>query len=132
MSTATTPQIISYGHALDLSDDKFGQLRDSADAADDMLELRRRFAEDGYIHIKGYLDRDLVLEARAALTDRLAEAGVLDPAYPTIEGVAKPDAGYIFKPEIANGCAPVQKLLYAPDGRLINFYRQFYGEEIRH
>lgn len=132
MSTATTPQIISYGHALDMADDKFGQLRDSADAADDMVELRRRFADDGYIHIKGYLDRDLVLEARAALTDRLAEAGALDPDYPTIEGIAKPDAGYIFKPEIANGCEPLQKLLYAPDGRLINFYRQFYGEEIRH
>lgn len=130
MSTETLPQIISYGHKLDMPEDKFGLLRDSADAADDMPELRRRFEQDGYLHIKGYLDRDQVLEARAALTERLAEAGALDPAYPTIEAVAKPGAGYIFKPELTNGCEPVQRLLYS--GRLTDFYRKFYGEEIRH
>ncbi|MCW5549557.1 MAG: phytanoyl-CoA dioxygenase family protein [Opitutaceae bacterium] len=130
MSTATLPQIVSYGHELDMDDDKIGYLRDSSDAADDVGELRRRFAEDGYLYMKGYLDRDAVLEARAALTDRLAAAGVLDENYPTIEAVAKPNAGYIFKPEITNGCAPVQNLLYG--GRLVEFYKKFYGEHIRH
>ncbi|MCC6414838.1 MAG: phytanoyl-CoA dioxygenase family protein [Opitutaceae bacterium] len=130
MSTTTLPQIVSFGHELDMSEDKFGLLRDSADAADDFVELRRRFEQDGYIHIKGYLDRDRVLEARAAITERLAAAGALDPAYPTIEAVAKPDAGYIFKPEITNGCEPVQSLLYS--GRLTDFYRQFFAEDIRH
>ena len=42
MSTATLPQIISYGRELDMSDDKFGIIRDSADAANDFEELRRR------------------------------------------------------------------------------------------
>ena len=40
MSTATAPalpQIYSFGHALDMDDDKIGLLRDSSDAA----ELRR-------------------------------------------------------------------------------------------
>lgn len=130
MSTATLPQIVSYGHELDMSEDKFGILRDSSDAADDVAELHRRFAEDGYLYMKGYLERDRVLEARAAITDRLAAAGVLDPAYPKMDAVTKPDAGYIFKPEITNGCEPVQNLLYS--GRLTDFYRKFYGEEIRH
>src|ERR1022692_1523868 len=49
MSTATLPQIYSYGHALDMDDDKFGLLRDSSDAATDFPELRRRFAADGYL-----------------------------------------------------------------------------------
>ena len=130
MSTATLPQIVSYGHELDMSEDKFGRLRDSSDAAHDFAELRRRVAADGYLYMKGYLDRDQVLEARAALTERLAAAGVLDENYPAIDGIAKPDAGYVFKPEITNGCEAVQKLLYS--GRLTDFYRNFFGEEIRH
>ncbi len=130
MSTATLPQIISYGHALDMADDKIGILRDSADAADDVAELHRRIAQDGYLYMKGYLDRDQVMEARAALTDRLAAAGVLDEGYPSIEGVAKPNSGYIFKPEITRDCQPVQRLLYS--GRLIEFYEKAFGESVRH
>ncbi len=130
MSTATLPQIISYGHALDMADDKIGILRDSADAADDVAELHRRIAQDGYLYMKGYLDRDQVMEARAALTDRLAAAGVLDENYPSIEGVAKPNSGYIFKPEITRDCQPVQRLLYS--GRLIEFYEKVFGESVRH
>jgi ectoine hydroxylase-related dioxygenase (phytanoyl-CoA dioxygenase family) len=105
-------------------------MRDSSDAADDVVELRKRFAEDGYLYMKGYLDRDQVLEARAALTDRLAAAGVLDENHPAIEGIAKPNSGYVFKPEITNGCEPVQRLLYS--GRLIEFYKKFYAEDVRH
>jgi hypothetical protein len=136
MSTLTAPtstalpQIYSFGHALDMADDKIGLLRDSADAADDVEELRRRFATDGYLYMKGYLDRDEVLAARATLTDGLAAAGVLDPAYPTIDGVCKPGAGYVFKPELTNNNPAVQNLLYS--GRLPEFYRKFFGEDIRH
>ena len=72
MSTATLPQIVSYGHELDMSEDKFGLLRDSSDAATDFAELHRRFAKEGYLYMKGYLDRDKVLETRAALTEGMA------------------------------------------------------------
>lgn len=130
MNTATLPDIYSYGHQLDTGEDKFGFLRDSADAAADFPELRRRFAEDGYLYMRGYLDRDEVLAARASLTDRLAAAGILDPDYPAIEGVTKKGAGYGFKPEITNNNPAVRKLLYS--GRLTDFYTQFYGEPIRH
>lgn len=131
MSTATAlPKIYSYGHALDMTDDKIGLLRDSSAAADDVAELRQRFAADGYLYMKGYLDRDEVLAARASLTAGLAAAGVLDPAHPTIEGVCKPGAGYVFKPELTNNNPAVQNLLYG--GRLPEFYRKFYGEDIRH
>src|SRR4051812_38927821 len=131
MSTLTAlPQLYSYGHALDMDETKVGVMRDSMDAADDVEELRRRFAEDGYVYMKGYLDRDEVLGARASLTDRLAAAGVLDENFPAIDGVCKPGAGYVFKPEITDGNAEVQQLLYS--GRLVEFYRKFFGEEIRH
>ena len=130
VSTATLPQIYSFGHALDMGEDKFGLLRDSSDAAEDFVELRRRFAADGYLYMKGYLDRGQVLEARAALTDRLAAGGALDPAHPAIEGIARQDSGYIFKPDLTAGNEPVQRLLYS--GRLTDVYRRFYDEDIRH
>lgn len=131
MPTLTAlPQLHSYGHPLDMDDDKVGRLRDSRDAAEDFEELRRRFDTDGYLYMKGYLDRDEVLRARASLTDRLATAGVLDPAHPAIDGVCRPGAGYVFKPEITNNNPEVQGLLYS--GRLVEFYRRFFGEEISH
>ena len=130
MSTTTAlPQLYSYGHELEMTDDKVGLLRDSMDAVDDPQELRRRFADDGYVYMKGYLDRDEVIAARASLTERLGAAGVLDPAYPTIDGICKPGSGYVFKPEITNGNDQVQRLLY--EGRLPDFYRSFFGEDIR-
>jgi ectoine hydroxylase-related dioxygenase (phytanoyl-CoA dioxygenase family) len=45
-------------------------------------------------------------------------------------GVCKPGAGYVFKPELTNNNPAVQNLLYGP--RLTDFYRKFYGEDIRH
>ena len=129
-ATTTLPQLYSYGHELEMTDDKVGLLRDSSDAAEDFPELRRRVAEDGYLYLKGYLDRAEVLAARASLTAGLAAADVLDPAYPSIDGICKPGAGYVFKPELTNNNPAVQSLLYS--GRLPEFYRQFYGEAIRH
>lgn len=129
-TTTALPQLYSYGHELDMADDKAGWLRESTDAADDVAELRRRFAEDGYLYLPGYLDRAEVLAARASLCDGLATAGVLDPAYPTIDGICQPGAGYVFKPELTNNNPRIQNLLYA--GRLPEFYRRFFGEEIRH
>ncbi|HEY0946647.1 MAG TPA: phytanoyl-CoA dioxygenase family protein [Opitutaceae bacterium] len=131
MSTLTAlPQLYSYGHALDMDDDKVGLLRDSIDAADDVAELRRRFEQEGYLYLRGYLDRDEVLTARASLTVRLAEAGVLDPAHPHVEAVCNPGSGYVFKPELTNNNEAVQRLLYS--GRVTAFYEKFFGAPIRH
>lgn len=129
-SLAALPQLHSFGHPLDMAEDKVGVLRDSAEAADDAAELHRRFETDGYLYMRGYLDRDEVLGARASLTERLAAAGVLDPAHPHEDGVCKPGSGYVFKPEITDGNAAVQNLLYS--GRLVDFYTRFFGEPIRH
>ncbi|MBI2513151.1 MAG: phytanoyl-CoA dioxygenase family protein [Opitutae bacterium] len=131
MSTTTAlPPLYSYGHALDMDEDKIGLLRDSSDAADDVEELRRRLADDGYLYMRGYLDRAEVLAARASLTSRLAEAGVLDPAFPHLDAVCKPGSGYVFKPEITNNNEAVQRLLYS--GRVVEFYEKLFGESLRH
>ncbi|SDR84435.1 phytanoyl-CoA dioxygenase family protein [Opitutus sp. GAS368] len=130
LTTTPLPQLYSYGHALEMADDKVGLLRDSTDAAHDREELHRRFAADGYLYLPGYLDRDEVLAARASLTDGLAAAGVLDPTHPAIDAVCRPGAGYVFKPELTNNNPRIQQLLYA--GRLPEFYAMFFNEPIRH
>ncbi|WP_438479791.1 phytanoyl-CoA dioxygenase family protein [Oleiharenicola lentus] len=128
--TTSLPQLYSFGHELEMDDDKVGLLRNSADAKEDIEELHRRFDEDGYLYIKGGLDKDEVMAARASLTDGLAAAGVLDENFPRIDGVCKPGSGYVFKPELTNNNPAIQKLLYS--GNLHEFYRKYYGEEVRH
>jgi hypothetical protein len=131
MKTLTPiPQLYSYGHALDMDEDKAGLLRDSSDAANDFEELRRRFAEDGYLYMKGYLDREEVLEARRSIVERLDENGALNPEFDPMDGVCLPGGDFGFKPEFANQNQTVRQLLYS--GRLVDFYRNFFGEEIRH
>ncbi len=131
MSTMTLPALTAHGHALDLDEDKLGILRDSSGAAGDFPELRRRFAEDGYLYMKGYLERDAVLAARATLTERLAGLGMIDTGHPVIDAVARPGAENVsHSQELTVGNEPLQRLLYS--GRLVDFYRQFYGEEVRH
>lgn len=127
---SSLPQLTSYGHALDMDDDKVGLLRDSSDAANDFEELRRRAAEDGYLYMKGYLERDRVLAARASITDRLAESGVLHPEFDPMDAVLKPGAEAGFKPEFANNNEAVRDVLYS--GKLVDFYRNLFAEEIRH
>jgi len=125
------PPLVSYGHALDGDDRKIGRLRSSADVADDMPELRRRLEEDGYLYMKGYLDRDKVLEARRSILSEMAEMDVLDPAFPADDAICKADAASLqFMPEVADRSDSVQSLLYS--GRLLDFYRKFYDEPIRH
>jgi len=41
------------------------ELRESNDILDDAVALRERMAEDGYLLIRGLIDRDKVLAARA-------------------------------------------------------------------
>lgn len=130
MNATSLPPLYSFGHALDMDDDKVGVLRDSSDAADDVEELRRRMADDGYLYMKGYLNPDKVLAARKSLTDRLTEAGVIDTRYPTMDGCCLPGSGYVFKPELTNNNKEVQELLYSGD--IPNFYRGYFGEEISH
>ena len=86
---ATLPRILAKGHELDLSEGSFGELRRSDDVASDFAALRSRFDEDGYLFIPGFFALEDILEARRHITQKLAEKGLLDPAYPVIEAVKK-------------------------------------------
>jgi hypothetical protein len=70
--------------------DKLGLLRDSGDLRDDPAALRQRMAEDGYLFIRGLLGRGDVLDARRAVTNRLAECGMLQAGTDPMDAIAVP------------------------------------------
>jgi hypothetical protein len=47
-------------------DDVLGPLRDSTDVSDDATELQRRMTDDGYLFLRGVVDRTDVLAARGS------------------------------------------------------------------
>lgn len=137
---ATLPKIYAKGHALDLSSESFGELRRSGDVQDDAAALRARLDEDGYLFIPGFIDRVEIMEARRHITDVMARKGLLDPDFPSIEGVKKngADMKFLADPRLAvefmNSLAKenpaMQRLLYL--GKTIRHFERLFGESVRH
>lgn len=130
MSVGEKIELTYCGKKIDTSSDCFGPLCCSDDALEDVAQLRRRMAEDGYLYLPGLLDRDEVLAARLEVMERLARAGFLDERYPVIEGVARPDQRFSFMPQLAKGNQPLMKVLYA--GAMMALYERFLGGPVRH
>ncbi len=128
--TEETPELFAAGRRLDTRENAFGRLRSSADAISDPIGLRSRMAEDGYLYVPGFFDRADVLNARTSLTDALAAEGSLDPEYPTLASIAKPDVEMGFRPDIANGNQAVETLIYSP--HLLQWFEAFLGGTVRH
>lgn len=70
-----TTYVTSNGAAIPFDDQHFAPMRDSTNLLDDPVALRSRFAEDGYVYLRGVLDRAEVLRTR----DRYFST--FDPAY---------------------------------------------------
>lgn len=72
-------------------------LRDANGLLHDRAALQKRLDEDGYLLLRQLQDREQVLEARRAILERAAEAGMLDPEAPRMDAVinrhAKPRTG---------------------------------------
>lgn len=126
----TTSPLASCGHTLDLSDAAFGFVRSSADCLGDAAELNRRLLTDGYLYLPGFFDRDLIMSARASVCERLADAGLLDPAHAPIEGIADPGKTSNFNAALARKNPAVERVVYGPE--LLEFYAGLFGEPVRH
>lgn len=126
----TLPPLTSMHQQLNTTPECFGELESSIDLIGHAQALRERMQTEGYLYLPGYLDRAEVLAARQFMADRLAERGLLDPAYPTIMCKAKPDANISFMPDLAKNNPLLHNLLYS--GRMIDFFTHFLGGEVRH
>lgn len=72
---------------LSYPDGELGELRDANSLLGDVPALRSRMAEDGYLLLRGLIDRAKVLKAREAILDYMAERNALVPNEPVLEGV---------------------------------------------
>ena len=111
---------------MEFPSERFGYLRDSTEALDDVGELRRRISADGYLFIRGLIDRDAVLEARRAVLEHLQEMEALVAGTPLMEGVM-PRAGRSIGVGRTARRPEVLRVLEGPE--LQAFYRRLYAEE---
>jgi ectoine hydroxylase-related dioxygenase (phytanoyl-CoA dioxygenase family) len=128
------PRITAFGHEVDTRPEHFGALRSSSAIRDDGEALRERMAEDGYLYLPGYFDREQVLAARLGVATRLAEEELLEPGTPILEAVARrtpvPGKRGLRTDLLAKQVEPLQQLLYA--GRMVAFYERLLGGAVRH
>ena len=129
-SPVSRASLTSRGHALDLSAAAFGELvrSDAFLGREDVL--RERLARDGYLYLPGFFERDDVLAVRASLTQRLADQGLLNPAFPAIEAVWNPERRTAFQPDLAQRNPVLEDLVYGE--ALLGFYEGLLGESVRH
>lgn len=120
----------SLGMELDTSPSAFGELRDSADIAQDADALRRRMDEDGYIFLRNYLHRDEVMAARMEIIRRLDAEGYIDRNFPLEDAVPAPGKRHAFSDQYGNNNPFLARVLY--DGPMMAFYERFLGEPVRH
>src|SRR5262245_36948361 len=80
--------LTSHGHALDTGAERLGELRDANTILNNADGLRRRMEEDGYLLLRGYLDREVVQNARQELLRKLASVGEIDTSHPLEEAIA--------------------------------------------
>jgi len=140
------PRVVSRGQDLEQTPEAFGELRRSddlvrpasgvADVTDRASVLRARLAEDGYLYLPGYLDRDEVLGARRELCAQLAAQGLLDPRRRPADAIVDPEhpgAPFTTRPAtLARRNEALQRLLYARGGRMLRFYGALLDEAVRH
>jgi hypothetical protein len=120
----------SRGRMLDASPSSFGELVPSNDILGDAGALAARLETDGYLFLRGLLNRDDVLEARRHAVGILAADGCLAPGTDPMEAVAREGVEMAFRPDLAVGNAALSRCLYT--GALMDFYRTLFGEEVLH
>ena len=80
------PDPTSNGIAVPFDDRYFAPLRDSSAFLGDAGELRSRYRQDGYLYLRGVLDRPTVMTMRQAYFSAFP-AGYLRGGTPAVEGV---------------------------------------------
>lgn len=77
---------------LTMGTDEFGELRDCNHLLGDPQALQARMNEDGYLLVRGLIDRDTVFQARKTILQYAREQEALVPGAAVLEGVMPRDA----------------------------------------
>jgi hypothetical protein len=134
MNTVQESPITSVGHVLKTSPEAFGELRESTLYIDDPETLRARLEVDGYLFIRGLLDRDEVMEVRRELVRRMDDFKLLEPGTDLMDAISRVNPVKTDRSPGNNDFAAnnpiLDRVLYGP--KVMGFYRRFFGEEVRH
>ena len=106
-----------------------GSLRESTSLVGNPEALRQRMAEDGYIFLRGFLNREDAQAARRDILQRVAAEGALDPDADLMDGVLATTERVGFDPSRTRGSAAIQRLLF--QGPMMAFFAEFLGDEVR-
>ncbi len=132
---ATGSDLTSHGYVFDLNPSAFGELRDSSPLLADLAALHQRYEDDGYLLLRGYLDRELVLAARRELVEKLDSVGLIDRHAPLLDaiysgrndGLSQIDRR-AFARSLRTGPA-LRKVVH--QGRVIEFFTRYLGGAVR-
>jgi hypothetical protein len=129
MAVNTDPHIVSQGRQLSTDPSAFGELRDSSGIAGDAAALRERMADDGYVFLRGHLNREDVEAARRDVLERLAGEGALREDADLMDGVLKTNTPVRLRQDLTQRSEPLRKLL--KDGPMIELFERFLGGAVR-
>lgn len=107
------------------------ELQESNQLLEDPTALRERMAEDGYLFIRGLIDREKVLSARRTILEHMDEQRTLSPNQPILEGIMPrggKQAHVIGKRGISHH-ADIRSVLEGEE--LFSFWTRYYGEPVR-
>ncbi len=133
MGTVALPRLTSNRREIDTDPGKFGWLRDSNSLLGNPEALRRQMAEDGYLFLPGFFERESIVRVRRAICGVLADEGLLDPVEPVEKAIARPGIEMYFRADIANGepaGALLREVIYGP--KIMAFFSEFLGSEAMH
>lgn len=114
----------------ELDSPELRRLRPSNDVLDDMDALRARLATDGYLYLKGFLDRAEVLKARRTILAHMDAHEGLEPGSRPLDGVM----GAYGKTVPMMGRRGITKhedvLAVLESPKLRELYERIFGEEV--
>jgi ectoine hydroxylase-related dioxygenase (phytanoyl-CoA dioxygenase family) len=112
---------------LEMDGEQLTELRSSNDILQDKQALRERMEEDGYLLIRGFHDRDKVLEARKSILEKMAQMGKLDRDTQLEDGVMADGSKTIF---MGGTNEDLPALLNVLNGEhIMRFFDEFIGEQ---
>ena len=120
----------AFTHRGDTLDGAVGELTDSTALMHDGAALRERMEEDGYLFLRGLLDRPTVADARLEVLRRMAAEGFVDDENNPLEaGIYRGDGAMSFLPDVTIDNTPMHAVLR--DGPMMDLFDRMLGAESR-
>jgi len=111
--------------------DKFGEMRESNEIIGNLPALKQRMMDDGYLLLRGFLDRDVVLRAREEILSKYAIVGEIDSInHPLMDAIYSENTFIdkvnliAFTESIRTGLAYERVVM---NERLVKFFEEWFG-----